>query len=507
MDLALVLVLQVLFQPALSAVLFTVEAEQSLYESEFGGNVELGCSFQPKLSSPHADLKVTWNRIPSASAGHIYWMDNGKELTDSQDPDYRGRVKLLKEELNNGLAKLQISRLRINDSGRYQCLVETSEGADYKAITLSVKAPYRDVTKHIGKSKEDEVLLSCQSKGYPESSVVWQDGNMQRLNANTSAVSTTEQLFIVTSQIRVKSPDKNNYTCSFTRDGYSATFKIPDDFSASHERSDAVIITLCLAVMVFIIIIAVLMYRRKGCRNAVTRNLCVNGGGRNVLPAFCLQIQRENEEEKITFNEGCMEENLGAFLKAHYLNLPFTQMPRQYWEAFGVEVLPHRLQNNEGQPVNLQALLPEVGETLLLEGAPGSGKTTLAQILVSSWTEGPDHAFPNLLDLSAVQLLLYMDCSRAKSDLFQEMMTQLHTEKISKEEELRTVLTRSKEALLLLDGYKEGEQIFDESLRRFLNEPEGCRVLVMACTGHCEKLKEIIGTGLVELQTDTDTLS
>lgn len=33
---------------------------------------------------------------------------------------------------------LQISDLRITDSGTYQCLVQTTEGTDYKTITLSV---------------------------------------------------------------------------------------------------------------------------------------------------------------------------------------------------------------------------------------------------------------------------------------------------------------------------------------------------------------------------------
>lgn len=32
----------------------------------------------------------------------------------------------------------QLSELRINDSGTYQCLVQTDEGADYKEIALSV---------------------------------------------------------------------------------------------------------------------------------------------------------------------------------------------------------------------------------------------------------------------------------------------------------------------------------------------------------------------------------
>lgn len=38
---------------------------------------------------------------------------------------------------------LQVSKLRINDTGTYQCFVATKEGADYKMIILSVKGSYR----------------------------------------------------------------------------------------------------------------------------------------------------------------------------------------------------------------------------------------------------------------------------------------------------------------------------------------------------------------------------
>lgn len=88
------------------------------------------------------------------------------------------------------------------------------------------------MTKHLQKAAEgDEVLLTCQSEGYPESSVTWQDGHQQGIDPirPTTAVSTPDQLFKVTSHIRVPSSEKSNYTCSFTNDGYSATFHIPGE--------------------------------------------------------------------------------------------------------------------------------------------------------------------------------------------------------------------------------------------------------------------------------------
>ncbi|XP_045923000.1 butyrophilin subfamily 2 member A2-like isoform X2 [Micropterus dolomieu] len=505
MDWTFVVVLQVMFQTSFS-VLFTVEAERSTYQSEFGGDVVMGCRFQPKLINPRDKLEVTWHRIKH-SPRKVYRMDNGTEDLAFQDPDYRGRVMLRTEELKDGWAKLQVSKLRINDTGTYQCFVATEEGADYKMIILSVKAPYKAVTKHIEKIAEgDEVLLTCQSEGYPETSVMWQDGHLRSINANTTSVSTPDQLFKVTSQILVRSSDKNNYTCNFTNDGHSATFHIPDEIPNPPVKNDALIVVLSIGVIMVVITVAVLIYRRrKGFSNSSTRNLLVDGRDRSVSPAAYLQVNKENEEQITIINEGCTEENLEAFVKAHYSDFSFSAETRSHWDSFSVEELPHRLQNNKGQPVNLQALLPEARETLFLEGPPGSGKTTVAHILVSSWTDGPTHALSNPLDLGILRLLLYVDCSKVKGDLLQEIMTQLAiTEKISTEDELRTVLSESSTALLLLDGYKEGNQLFDESVSRFLSERRGCRVLVLACPGHCPKLRDTVGTGgVLKLHTQT----
>ncbi|XP_040915325.1 uncharacterized protein LOC121195737 [Toxotes jaculatrix] len=500
MDWAVFVILQVILQPSLS-VLFTVEVERAMYESEFGGEVVMGCKFQPKPANPDTDLKVTW--ITSTSGQEVYQMNNGVERMATEK--YQGRVRLLKEELNQGWAKLQVSRLRINDSGTYHCLVQTGEGADYKPITLSVIAPYKVVTKHIEKTPDGEdVLLTCQSEGYPQSPVVWQDGHLKTLNSNTTAVSTPDQLFLVTSQIRVKSSHKNNYTCNFTNDGHSATFHIPDEIPVPQVKTDGLIVVLSIAVIVFIIVAVLVYQRRKGSSTPRARRHLVDDWESHVPADACPQINKVNEKEGTMSNEDCMEENLGVFLKAHYADTFSTEV-KSHLGAFDVEELPNRLQNNERQAVKLQALLPEAGEILFLEGPSGSGKTTVAHVLISSWAEGPAHALSDLLNLSILRILIYVDCSNVKGDLFQEIVTQLSlTEKTSTEYKLRTVLTRSSGTLLLLDGYREGNRSFDESLKTFLRERAGCRVLVMACPGHCPTLKETVGTGAVlMLQTQT----
>lgn len=69
----------------------------------------MGCRFQPKLSDPVDDLKVTWHWIAATSTREVFRMEDMKDHLESQDPDYRGRVTLLNEELNEGWAKLKVN--------------------------------------------------------------------------------------------------------------------------------------------------------------------------------------------------------------------------------------------------------------------------------------------------------------------------------------------------------------------------------------------------------------
>lgn len=85
-----------------------VEAEQNRYQAEFGGDVVMGCGFQPGLTVSASDLKVMWHWISTTSSREVYQLDKGLEQLASQDPIYRGRVALLREELENSWAKLKV---------------------------------------------------------------------------------------------------------------------------------------------------------------------------------------------------------------------------------------------------------------------------------------------------------------------------------------------------------------------------------------------------------------
>lgn len=98
-------------------------------------------------------------------------------------------------------------------------------------IVYSFLAPYHSVSKQIERTAEgDKVVLTCQSEGYPQSPVVWQDGHLQSYSSNTTTTTTPDGLIKVVSQIEVSSSEKTKYTCNFTKDHSSATFHIPGKF-------------------------------------------------------------------------------------------------------------------------------------------------------------------------------------------------------------------------------------------------------------------------------------
>ncbi|XP_068508880.1 programmed cell death 1 ligand 2-like isoform X2 [Syngnathus scovelli] len=232
-----------------------------------GGEVLMGCHFYPLSPHPHEDWMMTWYWRSRASPRLVSHLESGLEQDSFQHPDFKGRARLLTEEIKDGRAILQVSRLRINDSGNYQCVVQTRNGVNYTDIKLSVTAPYKTVTKTISKTVTGgKLVLTCLSEGYPMSTVAWEDGHGRNLNASTSVVTTDEGLYRITSGIQVGSWQENNYTCRFDSRSSSATFLIPDETQKPKENANnAVVIGACIVIVFTIVLVIVLiLWWQKG---------------------------------------------------------------------------------------------------------------------------------------------------------------------------------------------------------------------------------------------------
>ncbi|KAG7477045.1 hypothetical protein MATL_G00089390 [Megalops atlanticus] len=494
MDTAL-LILQIVLWPGVPA-LFTVEVTKPFHLAEFRGNVTMECIFLPGGSEE--SLSVFWRRILPEPPMEVYKLENGKEDLSSQAPQYRDRVRLLRDELRRGRAALQISHLRINDSGTYQCLVEMG-GADYKQTTLTVKASYKSINKSVRRSGRDEVELLCQSQGYPQASVVWTDGRGRNLTeeANTTAVISSDQLFHVTSGITVRTSN-NTYTCAFVKEGLmgqSVTFHIPEEIPWKQTGKGSFVVAVVLITVTFAVCVAsILIYRRragyKGRNTAETMDCLIQ---KDPFPArmpleTSIEVQTSVEE-----NKGAVE-ILREVLRRRYATLSSDAEEAESRRSFCEKELPQRLRNRDGLPLGVTALLPDVGETILLEGEPGSGKTSVAVSLASAWAQNSER---DPFGVKQIDLLILVTCQESRGGLFQEMMSQLSLGREFTADALREVVTGPVETLLVLDGYKEGNGELDESLRRFLRERQTCRVLVMAQPGQCDNMTECLRTVLM----------
>ncbi|KYO20845.1 programmed cell death 1 ligand 1 [Alligator mississippiensis] len=102
----------------------------------------------------------------------------------------------------------------------YLCLIGY-RGADYKKITLKVRAPYRNITTRTVPIQSSRVhkenVLTCKSEGYPKAEVIWQNGDYHDLSnkANTSYETGTNQLYHVTSTLTIDIRINETFRCIF----------------------------------------------------------------------------------------------------------------------------------------------------------------------------------------------------------------------------------------------------------------------------------------------------
>ncbi|XP_074514341.1 uncharacterized protein LOC141782179 [Sebastes fasciatus] len=118
---------------------FVVNVTQTSYQAEENHNITLEWTFTTRTdSSPNSlDICCVLLAEPRPILFNLY---KGVEDQGSQDKQFAGRVRCDKDVLRDGRIRLHMSRLRINDSGRYTCDVYTGYDESYKICQLNVTA-------------------------------------------------------------------------------------------------------------------------------------------------------------------------------------------------------------------------------------------------------------------------------------------------------------------------------------------------------------------------------
>ncbi|KTF85522.1 hypothetical protein cypCar_00046619 [Cyprinus carpio] len=101
-----------------------------------GEDVILPCSVKPNISV--VDMRVEWFRSDlKDTLVHLY--DNHVDKNTDQSQSYRGRTKLIHQELQRGDASLKLSSVRVSDEGLYKCFIESKSWSDDAIVDVRVE--------------------------------------------------------------------------------------------------------------------------------------------------------------------------------------------------------------------------------------------------------------------------------------------------------------------------------------------------------------------------------
>uniref|UniRef100_A0A8C4GSI9 Ig-like domain-containing protein n=1 Tax=Dicentrarchus labrax TaxID=13489 RepID=A0A8C4GSI9_DICLA len=83
-----------------------------------GDDVILPCHLEPPISV--SDETVEWTR-PDLDPKYIHLHQDGRFIYKTQNPSYFQRTRLFVDELMTGNVSMKIFKVKVSDTGRYQC--------------------------------------------------------------------------------------------------------------------------------------------------------------------------------------------------------------------------------------------------------------------------------------------------------------------------------------------------------------------------------------------------
>ncbi|KAG6926811.1 butyrophilin subfamily 1 member A1-like [Chelydra serpentina] len=180
---------------------FTLKGSDSPVIATVGTDVILPCQLSPRTNAK--EMEVRWHSSETPGLTHHYV--NGHDAPQKQNPHYRGRTELFKEELPNGNVSLLLKKVQVADGGSYVCFIVNKLNYLEGLVELKVGAVGTGPTISVHRSQDQAVTLTCSSEGwYPEPAILWADRHGQRQNSTMSSVKDVQGLHNIQSHVAVK---------------------------------------------------------------------------------------------------------------------------------------------------------------------------------------------------------------------------------------------------------------------------------------------------------------
>ncbi|XP_034756985.1 uncharacterized protein LOC117962052 isoform X1 [Etheostoma cragini] len=119
---------------------FVVNVTQTSYQAEENQDITLEWTFTTNPHSSSTSLYIFCELLTVLRPSVLFHLYEGIEVPESQDEQFAGRVQWDKDVLREGRLRLNVSRLRTEDSGLYKCQVATDYGRSSGRCFLNVSA-------------------------------------------------------------------------------------------------------------------------------------------------------------------------------------------------------------------------------------------------------------------------------------------------------------------------------------------------------------------------------
>ncbi|XP_071019942.1 butyrophilin subfamily 1 member A1-like isoform X1 [Oncorhynchus clarkii lewisi] len=262
-----------------------VVAPMSRVHAVAGGDVILPCYLNPTMNA--ANHTVEWLR-PDLKPKEAHCYRDHRDSEEDQNPSYRGRTSLFKEELKNSNVSLKLTRVTLSDAGSYTCFIPTVSRTQRPVVQLLVddkkysspprqpsqSSPGSQPVLSIEGTNGSGLVLRCESEGwYPEPELEWLDNNGTILPAAgpTETETDTEGFFTVRRNVTIQQTDNNWFTCRVQQQNTFRTkqIRIPDDIFPKPCQFYWTV-GLCLAVAAVAAAMGYVVGNRRGKRQCVT---------------------------------------------------------------------------------------------------------------------------------------------------------------------------------------------------------------------------------------------
>nr|XP_012422565.1 PREDICTED: butyrophilin subfamily 2 member A2-like [Odobenus rosmarus divergens] len=197
---------------ALPSAQFTVVGPADPVLAMVGEDTMFHCHLSPEKDAQR--MEVRWFRAQFSRAVLVY--KGGREKTQEQLEEYRGRTTFVSEHINTGSVALVIHNVTAHDRGIYHCYFQEGRSYDEAIVRLMVAGLGSKPLIEMKGQEDGGVRLECTSRGwFPEPRAVWRDPLSAIMPALEEAYTVdADGLFMVTTSVVIRQCCVRKTSCS-----------------------------------------------------------------------------------------------------------------------------------------------------------------------------------------------------------------------------------------------------------------------------------------------------